>query len=58
MLIQMDFFNEQSEISLMKLEIEELNKQLSSVRKGLFARYGELGQEILRLKEENEKLKK
>lgn len=58
MQIQLDLFDpEPSELSLMRLELRALEESMGAVRRGLFARHGELGKAYLECKRECEEMR-
>jgi 4-diphosphocytidyl-2C-methyl-D-erythritol kinase len=50
--IQYDLFDDRSEISILRKEIEEVKRKDDNVRRGLFARYNDLTKIVVRLQEE------
>lgn len=49
--VQLDFFQELSEVDLLKQEIAEVKTRGDNIRKGLFARHNELAKLYIELKE-------
>jgi hypothetical protein len=49
MLIQMDLFQEYSEVDMLKQQVNALEKSLEKQRKALFARHGTLCKQYLEL---------
>lgn len=49
--IQLDLFNELSEIEIVKKELEDVRTRSENVRRGLFARHNELAKMYIELKE-------
>lgn len=48
-MIQLDFFQEHDEVSVLKNELEKVRASSEKVRKALFARHGELAKNYLDL---------
>ena len=57
MTVQLDLFQEFSEVEILKQELEDVKKRNENVRKGIFARHNELCKLYMALKEELETLK-
>lgn len=55
--MQIDFLQENDEISLLKRELQEVRERSENARKGLFARHNELIKLYMQLKEEVEHVK-
>lgn len=55
--MQLDFLQENDEISLLKRELQEVRERSENTRKGLFARHNELIKLYMQLKEEVEHVK-
>lgn len=55
--IQYDFFEEKSDLNDLKKEVTEIRKSADNVRRGIFARHGELMKLILKQQQEIEELK-
>lgn len=55
--IQLDFFQELSEIEILKAEIADVRLRGDNMRKGLFARHNELAKLYMELKSEYDTLK-
>ena len=49
MILQLDFFNEMNEIEDLHVRIKDLEKSMEILRKGLFARHGELAKKYLEI---------
>lgn len=49
MLIQLELFEEKSEIDILQDQISELRKSQDKVRKSLFAKHGELAKKYLEI---------
>jgi hypothetical protein len=47
MSVQLDFFEEMDDISILKREIDIVDQRTRNVQRGLFARYNCFGKEIL-----------
>lgn len=57
MVTQLDFFENKTELDLLKDEIKEIKEMSHNVRRGLYKRHSELSKLYLELKEENDQLK-
>lgn len=55
--IQLDLLDDNSEIALLRKEIQIVREQNANVRRGLFARHNEIAKTVVALQEEIEKLK-
>lgn len=55
--IQLEIFESNDEISLLRREIAIVRQQSDNVRKGLFKRHSEIQKEMVRLKQDVETLK-
>lgn len=55
--LQLDLFEESSEICLLKQELEEIRQSQDNLRRGLFARHSELMKLYLKQHEEIDKLR-
>lgn len=55
--IQYDLFDEKSEISIIRKEVEAIKQKDDNVRRGLFARYNDLTKTVVRLQEEIDELR-
>lgn len=55
--LQLDFFDDNSDIGLVRRDISELRKRNDSLRKGMFFRHHELEKTVFELKEEINNLK-
>lgn len=53
--MQLDFF--MSETEILKEEVSKQRQSLDNVRRGLFARFNEMGKEMLKLRQEIDKVK-
>jgi len=53
--IQLDFFEEYDEITLLRKEIEIIDSRTRNVQRGLFARYNTFCKEVMDLIEEQSK---
>jgi len=58
MLIQLELFDDRSEVDVLQDQVNELRKSQDKVRKSLFARHGELAKHYLELNERFEILEK
>ena len=58
MLVQLELFDDKSEIDVLQDQVNELRKSQDKVRKSLFARHGELAKHYLELNERFDVLEK
>lgn len=57
-MIQLDFFQEFTEIEVLQNQIRDMQKSHDKLRKALFARHGELSKKYIELNERMEVLEK
>lgn len=57
MAVQLDFFQEYSEVELLRMEMKQVKESTDKVRKSLFARLNMMAKEQVALKDELEKIK-
>lgn len=55
--IQLDFFQEYDEFAVMKVELHKMRSAQDNLRRGLFARHGDLVKHTLALYDEIEQLR-
>jgi hypothetical protein len=56
--LQFDMFEDNTEMGALRRELEAVHSELSNVRRGLFARHGQLAGLYLELKKELEDIKR
>lgn len=57
MAVQLDLFEELSEVDILRRELADVKQRSENVRRGIFARHNELSKLFLELKDEIDKLK-
>ncbi len=57
MAVQLDLFEELSEVDILRKELADVKQRSENVRRGIFARHNELSKLFLELKDEIDKLK-
>lgn len=55
--IQLDLFQEYDEFAIMKLELHKMRAAQDNLRRGLFARHGDMAKQVLALYDEIEQLR-
>lgn len=57
MAVQLDLFEEFSEVDLLRKELADVKQRSENVRRGIFARHNQLSKLFIELKDEIDKLK-
>tara|TARA_R110000868_G_scaffold312776_1_gene573732 strand:+ start:231 stop:410 length:180 start_codon:yes stop_codon:yes gene_type:complete len=57
MAVQLDLFEELSDVDILRKELADVKQRNENVRRGIFARHTELSKLFLELKDEVDKLK-
>lgn len=57
MAVQLDLFEELSDVDILRKELADVKQRSENVRRGIFARHNELAKLFVELKDEVDKLK-